>query len=108
MKGYLTVGFYPDTEQPGEVFICIAKEGTFVSAVLDQLARQVSFLLQRGCPAKLIMDGWRNHIIDPMGPVEGKDSDGSLFDVLAESFLTCCQNYGDCEPDKDHMRRLVP
>ena len=42
MKGYLTVGFYPDTEQPGEVFICIAKEGTFVSAVLDQLVLKLT------------------------------------------------------------------
>jgi len=110
-KGYLTVGFYPDTEQPGEIFIIIAKEGTFISATLDMLARQCSFLLQRGVPAGLIIEGWRHHVIDPVGPVQEFNTNrvynGSLFDTLAEAFTRACAHYGDCDPDKDHLRRSI-
>jgi hypothetical protein len=108
----MTVGFYPDTEQPGEIFITIAKEGTFTSAALDMIARQASYLLQRGVPAGLIIDGWRDHIIDPMGPIvfQGKQhkENGSLFDVLATVFTDACDHYGDCNPQTDHLKRVVP
>lgn len=112
-KGYVTVGFYPDTDQPGEIFITIAKEGTFTSAAIDMIARQTSFLLQRGVPAQVIIDGWRHHVIDPMGPVTPAEQgaklyNGSLFDVIAESFVACCRHYGDCDTNLDHLCRKVP
>lgn len=44
---YVTVNFYDDLA-PGEVFIKVAKEGSFVRGMFDVLAKQMSLLLQSG------------------------------------------------------------
>ncbi|KKM06139.1 hypothetical protein LCGC14_1746930, partial [marine sediment metagenome] len=45
---YITVGLYPDTKQPGEVFITVGKVGSTVRGMIDLFGLNVSLLLQYG------------------------------------------------------------
>jgi ribonucleoside-diphosphate reductase alpha chain len=49
-EGYFTVGLYPDTMQPGELFITMSKEGSTIAGLMDTIGIQTSFLLQYGVP----------------------------------------------------------
>ncbi len=66
-KGYLNVGFYPDTMKPGETFITIAKEGTTVSGLLDTIATLVSVCLQSGVPLKVLVKRFKDMRFEPSG-----------------------------------------
>lgn len=46
-KFYVTVGFY-DNQQPGEIFVVVAKQGTTLAGLIDAWAVAVSLLLQHG------------------------------------------------------------
>lgn len=75
MEAYITVGFF-ENSQPGEVFIKIAKEGSFLRGALDIIAIEASMLLQYGVPGAVVIDKW-THI---------KFDQSSLFDGLAKAF----------------------
>ena len=79
MHGYVTVGFYPDGS-PGEVFIKIAKEGTYFNASLQQCAMAWSYMLQAGYSLAFIVERLRGHKIE--------DRDRSIFDVVADALET--------------------
>ena len=49
---YLTIGFYPDTGRPAEVFLAGAKSGSDQDALLDDAMIAVSKLLQSGADPK--------------------------------------------------------
>lgn len=66
-RGYLNVGFYPDTMKPGETFITIAKEGTTVSGLLDTIATLVSICLQSGVPLKVLVKRFKDMRFEPAG-----------------------------------------
>ncbi len=66
-RGYLNVGFYPDTMKPGETFITIAKEGTTVSGLLDTIATLVSICLQSGVPLKVLVKRFKDMRFEPSG-----------------------------------------
>jgi len=66
-KGYLNVGFYPDTMQPGETFIITAKEGSTVSGLFDTLATLISVCLQSGVPLKQLVKKFKDVRFEPSG-----------------------------------------
>lgn len=47
---YVTVNFYDDTAQPGEVFVVMSKTGSDLSGFADALALTMSVALQYGVP----------------------------------------------------------
>lgn len=63
------------------------------------IMQEASYLMQHGVPAAWIVDKWKHHVIDPMGP------NGSLFDAIADAFTKACKNYSDCDFTLDHMKR---
>jgi len=65
-EGYITVGMYEDGK-PGELFIVVSKEGSFVSGLLDSFATMVSIALQYGAPITLIIDKLKGHSFEPQG-----------------------------------------
>lgn len=75
MEAYITVGFYEDN-QPGEVFIKIAKEGSFLRGALDIIAIEASMLLQYGVPGSVVIEKW-THI---------KFDQAIIFEGLAKAF----------------------
>jgi len=64
--GYLTVGLYEDGS-PGELFITMSKEGSFVSGLMDSFAIAISFSLQYGVPLKFLVDKYAHKRFEPSG-----------------------------------------
>jgi ribonucleoside-diphosphate reductase alpha chain len=64
---YMTVGLYPDTKQPGELFFSMAKEGSTVSGFMDAFGIAVSLALQYGVPLKAMADKFRGMRFEPSG-----------------------------------------
>lgn len=56
MDFYVTVGFYPDTHEPGEVFMHLARNGSTVSGMVDGVCVGISVALQCGYPWEKLRD----------------------------------------------------
>jgi ribonucleoside-diphosphate reductase alpha chain len=65
-EGYITVGLYPNN-QPGEIFIKMAKEGSTVSGLMDSFATAVSLSLQHGVPLKVLCEKFAHTRFEPSG-----------------------------------------
>ena len=65
-EGYVTVGLYPDGT-PGEIFVTISKEGSFVSGLLDSWATIFSLALQYGMPLEKAIEKLKGHSYEPQG-----------------------------------------
>jgi ribonucleoside-diphosphate reductase alpha chain len=66
-EGYMTVGLYPDTMKPGELFLRAAKEGSTISGLLDTIATMTSMCLQSGMPLKTLVRKFRGSSFAPAG-----------------------------------------
>ncbi len=80
LKYYVTVNFYDDTADPGEVFITIAKEGSTIAGLIDALAITISIALQHGVPWKILGQKYLQTIFDPRD-----DCASSLVDGIAKT-----------------------
>ncbi len=65
-EGYITVGLYPNN-QPGEIFIRMAKEGSTVSGLMDSFATAISLSLQHGVPLKVLCEKFAHTRFEPSG-----------------------------------------
>jgi ribonucleoside-diphosphate reductase alpha chain len=65
-EGYITVGEYDDGT-PGEIFIVMAKEGSFVSGLMDSLATSISIGLQYGVPLNVFVNKFSHTRFEPYG-----------------------------------------
>jgi ribonucleoside-diphosphate reductase alpha chain len=91
-KFYLSVGEYPKGHpragQPGEIWIVVAKEGTFIRGVLDNLAREVSKQFQRGVSLQEVCDSLRGSNYPPQGKITAELTDvthvASVADWIAQ------------------------
>jgi ribonucleoside-diphosphate reductase alpha chain len=63
----MTVGLYPETRKPGELFLVAAKEGSTVSGLLDTIATLVSVSLQAGVPLKTLVRKFKDMSFAPAG-----------------------------------------
>ena len=70
---YLHMGEYPDGRL-GEIFIEIAKQGSFTNGIMDAFATLVSKSLQYGIPLEELCDSFINTNFEPSGAVEGDDT----------------------------------
>lgn len=59
LKAYVTTGFYEDG-QPGEIFIKVAKNGSFLCGAFDVIAVQTSMMLQNGISCSEVLKKWKN------------------------------------------------
>jgi len=71
-EGYLTVGLYEDN-QPGELFITMAKEGSTVGGLMDIIGTCTSMALQYGVPLITLVDKFRHARFEPSGMTSNKD-----------------------------------
>lgn len=76
----ITVNFFKDTANPGEVFIKIAKEGSTVSGLADALAIAISIALQSGVKWEVLGNKYLGAIFEPRD-----DSSSSLIDSFTKS-----------------------
>ncbi len=72
-EGYITVGLYPDTHSPGEIFIRMAKEGSSISGLMDSFATAVSLSLQYGVPLRTLVDKFIHSRFEPAGFTNNKE-----------------------------------
>jgi len=70
LKAYLTFGMYADGKL-GELFCSIAKEGSFVSGIMDALTCVISIGLQYGVPLDMFTQRFRYSKFQPAGIVQG-------------------------------------
>ncbi len=66
-EAYMTIGLYPETKQPGELFLVAAKEGSTISGLLDTIATLVSMCLQSGMPLKTLVRKFKDTSFAPAG-----------------------------------------
>jgi len=71
-EGYLTVGLYED-DQPGELFITMAKEGSTIGGLMDAIGTCTSLALQYGVPLITLVDKFRHARFEPSGMTSNKD-----------------------------------
>jgi len=71
-EGYLTVGLYED-DQPGELFITMAKEGSTVGGLMDVIGTCTSMALQYGVPLITLVDKFRHARFEPSGMTSNRD-----------------------------------
>lgn len=77
---YLCVGEYADG-RPGEIFVDVSREGTFLRGVMGSLARMVSIALQCGAGVDVIIHALRGLDYPPAGAVEGSDTVTECYSV---------------------------
>lgn len=93
-EGYLTVGLYDDTRQPGEIFLRMSKEGSVMSGLVDAFATSISIGLQYGVPLKVFVNKFANMRFEPSGQTQNpniptaKSIVDYVFRWLAQKFLT--------------------
>lgn len=107
LKAYLTTGLYSDGRL-GEIFCVVAKEGTFVSGIMDALTYSMSVALQHGVPLEVFTRRFKYSKFDPSGMVQGAPSAlrgffGSVLDYIGRYLELRFPNGAFAEPEE-----LVP
>ncbi len=72
-EGYVHVGLYPDSGQPGELFIKVAKQGSTLAGVMGAFALSVSMGLQHGVPLETFVEKFVNDTFEPHGITDDPD-----------------------------------
>jgi ribonucleoside-diphosphate reductase alpha chain len=65
-EGYLTVGLFED-QQPGELFITMAKEGSTIGGLMDGIGTLTSMALQYGVPLEALVRKFAHQRFEPSG-----------------------------------------
>lgn len=85
IRVYVQVGLYPDTNQPGEIFLKTDRMGSAISGLLDSLSMSISVALQAGVPLRWFIDKLKNLQFEPSGPTNIPEirKATSIVDALA-------------------------
>ena len=65
-EGYLTVGLFQD-DQPGELFITMAKEGSTIGGLMDSIGTLTSMAFQYGVPLEALVKKFAHQRFEPSG-----------------------------------------
>ncbi|HEX5222372.1 MAG TPA: vitamin B12-dependent ribonucleotide reductase [Verrucomicrobiae bacterium] len=65
-EGYLTVGLFDD-QQPGELFVTMAKEGSTIGGLMDAIGTLTSMALQYGVPLEALVRKFAHQRFEPSG-----------------------------------------
>jgi ribonucleoside-diphosphate reductase alpha chain len=71
-EGYLTVGLFDD-DQPGELFITMAKEGSTIGGLMDGIGTLTSLALQYGVPLEALVRKFAHVRFEPSGFTKNPD-----------------------------------
>jgi ribonucleoside-diphosphate reductase alpha chain len=71
-EGYLTVGLF-ENEQPGELFITMAKEGSTIGGLMDAIGTLTSMALQYGVPLEALVKKFAHQRFEPSGFTKNPD-----------------------------------
>ncbi len=65
-EGYMTVGLF-EKDQPGELFITMAKEGSTIGGLMDGIGTLTSIALQYGVPLEALVKKFAHQRFEPSG-----------------------------------------
>lgn len=99
-EGYLSIGLYPDNT-PGEIFICMAKQGSTVSGLMDGIALLTSINLQYGVPLEVLIKKFKHSRFEPMGH-SGNPNIGFATSILDYIFRYLELKFLDAPVDAPH------
>jgi ribonucleoside-diphosphate reductase alpha chain len=94
-EGYLTVGLF-DNGQPGELWLCMSKEGSTLGGLCDALGVAISLGLQYGVPLAALVEKYSLTRFEPMGMTSNPDIPTAqsivdyIFRWLGKKFLGEC------------------
>ena len=71
-EGYLTVGLF-ENNQPGELFITMAKEGSTIGGLMDGIGTLTSMALQYGVPLEALVRKFAHVRFEPSGFTKNPD-----------------------------------
>jgi ribonucleoside-diphosphate reductase alpha chain len=71
-EGYLTVGLFEEN-QPGELFITMAKEGSTIGGLMDSIGTLTSLALQYGVPLEALVKKFAHQRFEPSGFTKNPD-----------------------------------
>jgi len=71
-EGYLTVGLF-ENDQPGELFITMAKEGSTIGGLMDGIGTLTSLALQYGVPLDALVRKFAHVRFEPCGFTKNPD-----------------------------------
>jgi ribonucleoside-diphosphate reductase alpha chain len=71
-EGYFTVGLF-ENQQPGELFIQMAKEGSTIGGLMDTVATLTSMALQYGVPLESLVKKFAYQRFEPSGFTKNPD-----------------------------------
>ena len=71
-EGYLSVGLFED-QQPGELFITMAKEGSTIGGLMDGIGTLTSLALQYGVPLEALVRKFAHVRFEPSGFTKNPD-----------------------------------
>ena len=71
-EGYLTVGLF-ENDQPGELFITMAKEGSTIGGLMDGIGTLTSLALQYGVPLEALVRKFAHVRFEPSGFTKNPD-----------------------------------
>ena len=71
-EGYITVGLFED-QQPGELFITMAKEGSTIGGLMDTVGTLTSIALQYGVPLESLVKKFAYQRFEPSGFTKNPD-----------------------------------
>jgi len=102
-EGYLTVGLY-DSDEPGEIFVTMHKQGSTIRGLIDAWATSVSLNLQYGGSVRELFSKFRYQKFEPAGfvkNVEGGEIGGKMSAIRSASSIVdyvaqfMMNNFGD-------------
>lgn len=71
-EGYLTVGLF-ENNQPGELFVTMAKEGSTIGGLMDTIGALTSMALQYGVPLESLVKKFAHQRFEPSGFTRNPD-----------------------------------
>jgi len=71
-EGYLTVGLF-ENNQPGELFITMAKEGSTIGGLMDAIGTLTSMALQYGVPLEALTKKFAHQRFEPSGFTKNRE-----------------------------------
>lgn len=102
-EGYVRTGNYTDGRL-GEIFICTAKMGSFISGILDAVATSISVGLQHGVPLSWYVNKFKHTRFEPSGFTKHEEI-GQASSVLDYLVRWLDLKYGKKEKDGEPNRQ---
>lgn len=102
-EGYMIVGLFDD-DNPGELFITMAKEGSTIGGLMDSIGTLTSIALQYGVSIETLAKKFKHQRFEPSGVTHNPEirMASSIIDYVFQwleiQFVSCRETTGEAVP----------